>query len=925
MLIKVVFAAALLSLVALPSQAATTGAAAVAARSRAFLSNSRVPTSCPNGIKERKEIRSMSKAERTAFFDAVKELMVKDPSSQISTWDVIAKCHSDSTRFAHNSAWFFPWHRMYLHRVEATLQTINPNVYLPRWEWTLDSQAPEASIVFTAEFYGGNGNSKTKCITNGPFANYKPFYTPSGTSKCIQRDFDEGDRIGSFTATDILARIINRASTYSALHDSIEGSVHGGVHVGIGGIMNSMLSPQDPIFFGHHVMIDYIWWQWQKAYPSRAHTINGETSSGSTLKATDRGNFWDFQVSDVFDVEKLCYTYTALTNNDDKQPALPPPVTPSQSPDDEINDVTLNPSVSSSSAAGAAATAIADGGDTVVVAPIPGNEKCTQGKDADYDADSEGDDSEDDSSNSLYHNKSRTQYDRNSKHKKKWGTKGKYNGRKYGRKHGKSTGGKYKGDATGSQPGYSDRSHLTRIRNPKPLDRAWCIRNGLSYEKVQAKEAEYSQVYQELNSIQGYVSPSALWNRNDLLVVLAVKVAAFKADVDGSIVTVSHGGGSALQVISNCKSKISGAAASQNVTVGVPPSVVQGDLIEILGTPNAITAPPNSPISPYTSKPKNPKPVKVKVVETTEDIPAKYDPVPSVSVDENNIPVVTVPPSNDTSYSQTMQMDNPVATATMISVISGLPPADLETARSVASSNVSPTSLPGSDDLSKEAPDLNNTLPIVSDTINKAVNGSSEEIQVPSSPSKTISDASNLLGNSSSEIELDSSGSAVKKNGTDDSSQVLDTTLGKNAYIGYQNATDTLNAAREGYENAKSPEEKGDRLTSYKEAHNAYKSAKENLLRLAPDVNLPADPSPINLDGESNESQDEGVVNEVTQNDDKENSGSQNEGVVNEVTQNDDGGELFQQDDTAKEQDNQVEGTSSNNSPFENTGTDPFV
>ncbi|KAI9228375.1 MAG: hypothetical protein DHS80DRAFT_15642, partial [Piptocephalis tieghemiana] len=268
-----------------------------------------VPTSCPNGVKERKEIRSLSKQERQDYFDAIKELMIKDPASGISTWDVIAKCHDDSTHFAHNSAWFFPWHRMYLHRVETILQTINPNVYLPRWEWTLDSQAPEASVVFTAEFYGGNGGSKNQCITNGPFADYKPFYVPSGAPKCIYREFDEGDRIGSFTATDILTRVISVSKTYSNLHDAIEGSIHGGVHVGIGGLMNSMLSPQDPIFFGHHAMIDYIWWQWQKAYPDKANTINGETADGAPIRASDRGNLWNFKISDVFDTEKLCYTY----------------------------------------------------------------------------------------------------------------------------------------------------------------------------------------------------------------------------------------------------------------------------------------------------------------------------------------------------------------------------------------------------------------------------------------------------------------------------------------------------------------------------------------------------------------------------------------------------------------------------------------
>lgn len=59
---------------------------------------------------------------------------------------------------AHESSLFFPWHREFINRFEKALQSVNPNVTLPYWDWT----NPEAlNVMFQDNFLGPNGEGVT--------------------------------------------------------------------------------------------------------------------------------------------------------------------------------------------------------------------------------------------------------------------------------------------------------------------------------------------------------------------------------------------------------------------------------------------------------------------------------------------------------------------------------------------------------------------------------------------------------------------------------------------------------------------------------------------------------------------------------------------------------------------------------------------
>lgn len=83
--------------------------------------------------------------------------------------------------------------------------TGNPDVYIPYWDNSLDSQAPERSLLW--RFFGGDGNPDADqgngplqvpgeeefeppthfgyCVSDGPFADIRLFYSRRGNAQLI--------------------------------------------------------------------------------------------------------------------------------------------------------------------------------------------------------------------------------------------------------------------------------------------------------------------------------------------------------------------------------------------------------------------------------------------------------------------------------------------------------------------------------------------------------------------------------------------------------------------------------------------------------------------------------------------------------------------------------------------------------------------
>jgi tyrosinase len=135
---------------------------------------SRVSAQSPGGVRVRPNAATLSDTQKTAYVDAILALKQK-PSPWIeglNTYDTFVLWHRDAfdcgLNAAHMGSAFLPWHRQYLRLYEEQLQSVDPGVVLPYWDWTVDS-TPD-SYVWQDDLMGGNGDpAEGEAVTTGPF------------------------------------------------------------------------------------------------------------------------------------------------------------------------------------------------------------------------------------------------------------------------------------------------------------------------------------------------------------------------------------------------------------------------------------------------------------------------------------------------------------------------------------------------------------------------------------------------------------------------------------------------------------------------------------------------------------------------------------------------------------------------------------
>lgn len=133
----------------------------------------------------------------------------------------------------HGMPYFISWHRGYLYHFEQQLRSVsgNPNLMLPYWDYYSYATLP-------AEFTDpAPGN---------------PLYVPRQSSNVY----------GALSMAPFASTVRNfQRGKSNAFEPSIE-DVHNPVHDLIGGVMSTMQSPLDPIFFLHHASVDRLTHAW---------------------------------------------------------------------------------------------------------------------------------------------------------------------------------------------------------------------------------------------------------------------------------------------------------------------------------------------------------------------------------------------------------------------------------------------------------------------------------------------------------------------------------------------------------------------------------------------------------------------------------------------------------------------------------------
>lgn len=260
----------------------------------------------------RKNAKHLTAAERENFVRAcvLMKADIVNPGAPVnqrySRWDESVALHrmiqsgvepgGTSVNFGHGgtgSYSFLSWHREYLFRFEAQLQSYVPGVMLPYWDWT------DPSSIMTDTFLGTSGTGTNNVIETGYFAATRPgtganttplpaWWPASLNGWTLPQAFPAAWQGGLRRSVGNVAGLptviaISTCLGLNNYHDFQRGmesgaglpagnaQMHNGMHGFIGGSSGGTLghmshpeaSPFDPFFYLHHCNIDRLWAMWQ--------------------------------------------------------------------------------------------------------------------------------------------------------------------------------------------------------------------------------------------------------------------------------------------------------------------------------------------------------------------------------------------------------------------------------------------------------------------------------------------------------------------------------------------------------------------------------------------------------------------------------------------------------------------------------------
>ncbi|KAJ9086303.1 Tyrosinase [Entomophthora muscae] len=219
-----------------------------------------------NSARVRKNVLSLSANEWGRYVNAVRQL---NSGARPTLWDMYANYHVQYFDSVHWSPWFLVWHRLYLHSVERALQTIDPGVTIPYWDWTQYAQNPQLDPVLSNRMFGGSGDVRSGCVSGGYFRDFTAYFWGNGASSthCLIRSYNIFQR--PFTSATVIDRNYLNEPTIASFAQAIEGVPHSTAHNNIGGEFSGHASPGDPLFYSHHAFVDKLWFDWQNRHPNQ--------------------------------------------------------------------------------------------------------------------------------------------------------------------------------------------------------------------------------------------------------------------------------------------------------------------------------------------------------------------------------------------------------------------------------------------------------------------------------------------------------------------------------------------------------------------------------------------------------------------------------------------------------------------------------
>ena len=206
----------------------------------------------------RKDYREFTSQEMTDYRAALQSLR------NAGTWNTLSTAHANhfSTQIHTTGSFtgeqFLPWHRFFLLEVEWFLRnTSSTAAYLsiPYWDWRTDNATTanwHSSFLSNSNL---TGFTFTRCLPGSSCAATGSFPYLANSS----------DITNTLNLTPFWNNTTTKTTTSVDFSHRLE-HYHDRVHVWVGGntgTMNTGSSPNDPIFYLHHNMIDKLWQEWE--------------------------------------------------------------------------------------------------------------------------------------------------------------------------------------------------------------------------------------------------------------------------------------------------------------------------------------------------------------------------------------------------------------------------------------------------------------------------------------------------------------------------------------------------------------------------------------------------------------------------------------------------------------------------------------
>jgi tyrosinase len=288
----------------------------------------------------RKNANTLTAGERSEFVGAVSALKAA------GIYDQFVLRHANAVMTAiHRCPAFLPWHRRFIWDFERELQRVSGNseLGLPYWNWP---EGGANASMWNVDLLGDNGAAINQVVTDGPFreATWTIVNSSGVSAGPLTRAFGrlswarelptlaEIEQVLQFTPYDRFPWNTNSDPSFRNQLEGFRGpSLHNRGHGWVGGSMLPMTSPNDPVFFMHHCMVDKLWYEWQLRFPNQGYLPISGGPFGQNLNnpmdSTPAGPIGN-RPTDVLDSAVLDIEYDSLLAGT-PAPATEPVVTPS--------------------------------------------------------------------------------------------------------------------------------------------------------------------------------------------------------------------------------------------------------------------------------------------------------------------------------------------------------------------------------------------------------------------------------------------------------------------------------------------------------------------------------------------------------------------------------------------------------------------